>query len=300
MKKILASILIISVLALPLTSCSVFGGGGNGGGKKPTETDEPTATSEMGYSLPYGKPSHDLNSVDARETFEDLYIDPIDEPWGATQNLRMVSGNVDNYFVYFALDSKDNQINENLNYISTVTKPSVQAYALEDDPGYIVYEVTYDQIFPIYTRQPLNVYTSFFSYHNVSFVDYYTGRNFPSINLSTQINSFGVTGNVFYKGEKYHLGYYEFRSQEFVDSGTQDAGNGYVFLKETIKLHSTSYFIVPEFYRGILMCVFVANDTGTPLSEIMDDNSPYFVPPTPFGEEENPDDYVFFSITAPK
>ena len=71
-------------------------------------------------------------------------------------------------------------------------------------------------------------------------------------------------------------------------------------MKETIKLHSTSYFIVPEFYRGILMCVFVANDTGTPLSEIMDDNTPYFVPPTPFGEEENPDDYVFFSITAPK
>ena len=216
--------------------------------------------------------------MDAKETFEDLYIDPIDKPWGATQNLRMASSDVDNYFVYFALDRNNSQINENLNFISTVTQPSVRAYALEDDPGYIVYEVTYDQVFPIYSREPSNVYTSFFSYHNVSFVDYYTGRKFPAINLSTQIDSFGVTGNVFYKGEKYHLGYYEFRSQEHVSSNTESAGDGYVFLKQKLVLHTTSYFIVPEFYRGILMCVFVANDTDTPLSEIMADNSPYFEP----------------------
>lgn len=300
MKKLLASILIISVFSLSLTSCSIFGGGGAGGGKKPKETTETSETSEIEYTLPYGKPSHDLGSVDAKETFEDLYIDPIDKPWGATQNLRMASSDVDNYFVYFALDRNNSQINENLNFISTVTQPSVRAYALEDDPGYIVYEVTYDQVFPIYSREPSNVYTSFFSYHNVSFVDYYTGRKFPAINLSTQIDSFGVTGNVFYKGEKYHLGYYEFRSQEHVSSNTESAGDGYVFLKQKLVLHTTSYFIVPEFYRGILMCVFVANDTDTPLSEIMADNSPYFEPPTPFGDEENPDDYVFFGISAPQ
>ena len=28
--------------------------------------------------------------------------------------------------------------------------------------------------------------------------------------------------------------------------------------------------------------------------------TPYFVPPTPFGDEENPDDYVFFGISAPQ
>ena len=299
MKKHLASILIISVVSLSLTSCSVFGGG-TGSGKKTSETTEPTESTEITYTLPYGKPSHNLDLVDAKETFEDLYIDPIDEPWGASQNLRMASGDVDNFFVYYALDRNNNQINENLNYMATVTQPSVRAYALEDDPGYIVYEVTYDQVFPIYTREPSSVYNSFFSYHNVSFVDYYTGRKFPAVNLSTQIDSFGVTGNVFYKGEKYHMGYYEFRSQEHVSSSTENAGDGYVFLKQTIILHTTAYFIVPEFYRGILMCVYVANDTDTPLQEILDDNSPYFEPPTPFGDEENPDDYVFFGISAPK
>ena len=204
MKKALASILIVSVISLSLTSCDVFGGG-TGGGKKPTETTETSESAEISYSLPYGKPSHDLNSVDVKETFEDLYIDPIDKPWGASQNLKMVSGDVDNYFVYFSLDRNDNQVNENLNYISTVTKPSVRAYASEDEPGYIIYEVSYDQVFPIHSREPAVVNTSFFSYHNVGFVDYYTGRKFPAVNLSTQIDSFGVTGNVFYKGEKYGL-----------------------------------------------------------------------------------------------
>jgi hypothetical protein len=212
----------------------------------------------------------------------------------------MVSGDVDNYFVYFSLDRNDNQVNENLNYISTVTKPSVRAYASEAEPGYIIYEVSYDQVFPIHSREPAVVNTSFFSYHNVGFVDYYTGRKFPAVNLSTQIDSFGVTGNVFYKGEKYHMGYYEFRTQEEVSGSRENADGGYVFLRQVIKLHSTSYFIVPEFYRGILMCVYIANDTDTPLSVIMDDNTPYFVPPTPFGDEENPDDYVFFGISAPQ
>lgn len=299
MKKALASILIVSVISLSLTSCDVFGGG-TGGGKKPTETTETSESAEISYSLPYGKPSHDLNSVDDKETFEDLYIDPIDKPWGASQNLKMVSGDVDNYFVYFSLDRNDNQVNENLNYISTVTKPSVRAYASEDEPGYIIYEVSYDQVFPIHSREPAVVNTSFFSYHNVGFVDYYTGRKFPAVNLSTQIDSFGVTGNVFYKGEKYHMGYYEFRTQEEVSGSRENADGGYVFLRQVIKLHSTSYFIVPEFYRGILMCVYIANDTDTPLSVIMDDNTPYFVPPTPFGDEENPDDYVFFGISAPQ
>ena len=63
---------------------------------------------------------------------------------------------------------------------------------------------------------------------------------------------------------------------------------------------STSYFIVPEFYDGLLMCVYVANDTGRSVQELLEENSPDFCPPEPFGDDENPDDYVFFAITAPK
>ena len=303
MKKQLATVLAISVLSLTLTSCKGFGGGkgGNNPFDDDNNTSNPTATGTTEpYKLPYGKPSRDLSTVDVFETFDDVYIDDFDEPWGVSQNLRMVSGNVDNYFVYFALDRNNNQVNENLNFISTVTQPDVKAYALEDDPGYIVYEVQYDQIFPVYSREPVNVSTSFFTYHNVAFVDYYTGKKFPTVNLSTQIDSFGVAGNVIYKGSKYHIGYYEFRTQEIIANNTESAGDGYVFLTETLKLHSVSYFIVPEFYRGLLMCVYVANDTNTPLQDIMDDNTAYFTPPTPFGEDENPDDYVFYGITAPK
>lgn len=302
MKKLLATVLAISVLSLTLTSCKGFGGGK--GGKNPFDDDDnpsnPTTTgTTTEYKLPYGKPSRDLSTVEVLETFDDVYIEDFDKPWGASQNLRMVSGNVDNYFVYFALDGNYNQVNENLNFISTVTQPDIKAYALEDDPGYIVYEVQYDQIFPVYSREPVNVATSFFTYHNVAFVDYYTGKEFPTVNLSTDINSFGVTGNVIYKGSKYHIGYYEFRTQEILKNNTESAGDGYVFLTETLKIHSVSYFIVPEFYRGLLMCVFVANDTNTPLKDVMADNTPYFTPPTPFGEDENPDDYVFYGITAP-
>ena len=302
MKKKLATLLIVSVLSVSLTSCTGFGGGKKGGntGKDDNTSTSTSSGSLISYTLPKGKPSRDLSLVDAFETFDDLYIDEIKEPWGVSQNLRMVSGNVDNYFVYFALDGSKKQINENLNFISTVTQPSVKAYALEDDPGYIVYEVEYDQIFPVYSREPSYVSTSFFSYHNVGFVDYYTGTEFPAINLSTQIDSFGVTGNVIYKGSKYHIGYYEFRTQEIVSNSTKSSDNGYVILQETIKIHSVSYFIVPEFYNGLLMCVFVANDTNTPLQEIMDDNTPYFLPPSHFGDDENPDDYVFYGITAPK
>ena len=70
-------------------------------------------------------------------------------------------------------------------------------------------------------------------------------------------------------------------------------GDGHIYGKgmwaATLRYHDGTFYIV-----------FVANDTDTPLSEIMADNSPYFEPPTPFGDEENPDDYVFFGISAPQ
>ena len=85
-------------------------------------------------------------------------------------------------------------VNENLNYMSTVTKPTIQVYRNEDYPGCLIYEVNYEQIFPIYSRQPSSYYySSFFSYHNVEFIDFYTGTVIPSVYLSTSIDSFGVT-----------------------------------------------------------------------------------------------------------
>jgi len=295
MKKLMATILSAAVFSLALTSCKF------GGGYTPKGSDEGDPTSSSSYEtlgLPYGTPSHDLTKVDVTATFDDFVFE-YDKPWGADKNLRMAKGDVDNYFVYVALDSRQNMVNENLNTISTVTKPNIKAYRDANQPGYVIYEVTYDQIFPIYTREPASVYTSFFSYHNVEFVDFYTGTKIPSVFLSTSINSFGVTGNVFRNGKKYVFKYYEFRSSEPLGSSTKTDGSS-VILNQKIVIHSTSYFIVPEEYDGLLMCVYVANDTNRPLKELLEENNPDFYPPEPFGDDENPDDYVFFGITAPK
>ena len=48
------------------------------------------------------------------------------------------------------------------------------------------------------------------------------------------------------------------------------------------------------------MCVYVADDTNKPLSEVLEDDSPYLIEPGYFNDTENPDDYVFFGINAPK
>ena len=248
-----------------------------------------------------GKPSHDLSKVDVKATYDDFYVEDFSKPWGSDKNLRLVNSDVDNYFVYVSIDAGNNMVNENLNYMSTVTKPTIQVYRNEDYPGCLIYEVNYEQIFPIYSRQPSSYYySSFFSYHNVEFIDFYTGTVIPSVFLSTSINSFGVTGNFVYKGEKYRLDYYEFRHSEVEKSERKTESSGTELLSETVKISSTSYFIVPEFYDGLLMCVYVANDTGRSVQELLEENSPDFCPPEPFGDDENPDDYVFFAITAPK
>ena len=167
-----------------------------------------------------------------------------------------------------------------------------------DEEGYVIYEVTYTQIFPISTKEPNNIYTSFFSYHGVGFLDYYTGTTYPVINLSTQIDSFSVHGDIIFQGQKYRMSYYEFREQEILNSSTEHVDANTIILKETVKLTSTSYFIVPEGYDGIVMFVYVADDTGTPLEDVLADNTPYFTEAGIFGDDENPDDYVFIGISA--
>jgi hypothetical protein len=298
MKKRLAAISTILVLSMLLSSCGQPAGGKK---KKPFDDDTSSSVPIPTPVIPMGKPSHDLSKVDVKATYDDFYVEDFSKPWGSDKNLRLVNSDVDNYFVYVSLDAGNNMVNENLNYMSTVTKPTIQVYRNEDYPGCLIYEVNYEQIFPIYSRQPSSYYySSFFSYHNVEFIDFYTGTVIPSVYLSTSIDSFGVTGNFIYKGEKYRLDYYEFRHSEVEKSERKTESSGTELLSETVKISSTSYFIVPEFYDGLLMCVYVANDTGRSVQELLEENSPDFCPPEPFGDDENPDDYVFFAITAPK
>ena len=295
MKKELAVILSASVLALLLSSCKIDGGITNGSGNDVDVWTHPTTSSEM---VPR-EPSHDLSRVDARETFSDYYYPSYSKPWGAEQDLKMTRGDVKSYFSYFVLDGNDQQINTNLNYISTLSRPGVMVYPA-DEKGSVIYEVTDTQTFPIISTTDGYGSYSFFTYHGVSFVDYYTGTTIPCVNLSTQIDSYEVTGNYIIDGQTKHIACYEYREQQFLDSGYVTDANGNYVSQETIQLTSTAYFILPEDYDGLLMCVYVADDTNKPLSEVLEDDSPYLIEPGYFNDTENPDDYVFFGINAPK
>ncbi|MBR2821768.1 MAG: hypothetical protein IKD91_07840 [Clostridiales bacterium] len=294
MRKELAVILSASVTALLLSSCT-DGTNHSSTGNDIDDWTHPTTASAMVQR----DPTHDLSRVDARETFSDFVYPDYCEPWGAEQNLKMTRGDVKSYFIYYELNANDEQVNTNLNYISTITRPGVMVYPA-DEKGYVIYEVTYSQTFPIISTSDGSYVYSFFTYHGVSFVDYYTGTVFPCVNLSTQIDSYEVKGNYIMDGDTKHIACYEFREQELLDSGAATDSNGNYVSQETIQLTSTAYFIVPEDYDGLLMGVYVADDTGKSLSEVLEDDSPYLIEPYYFNDTDNPDDYVFFGINAPK
>ena len=292
MKRHLEIVLILSAFSILLCSCDSRNNPISSGDDWPGPTSETTLPD---YSVKRA-PSHDLNRVDAIETFDTMDFDK-DDSWGARQDLRMAHGTIHNYFSYFSLDSGMNRINENLSDVSIISRPIVMEYPA-DEEGYVIYEVTYSQIFPISTKEPNSSYMSFFSYHGVGFLDYYTGTTYPVINMSTQIDSFSVHGDIIFHGSKYRMSYYEFREQEILNSNTEQVDGNTIILKETVKLTSTSYFIVPEGYDGIGMFVYVADDTSMPLEQVLAENTPYFTEPGIFGDDENPDDYVFIGISA--
>ena len=299
MKKYLATILAVSVMAALLSSCD--SGRGGYGGSSPFDDDDDIIPTTTGTQISI-QPKHfspDEVTVDAYERFDDYYVDNFKEAWGAKQDLKMAGLSVHSYFNYYSLDYNNNRTNVNLNFISTLNRPMVLSYPAEKK-GYTVYEVTYTQLFPIQTKEFGGSARSFFSYHGVGYVDYYTGTTFPLINLSTQIDSFCVSGNVIYKGKTYEVSYYEFREQNLLDSDAYSSNDGGTIEATTIELTTTSYFIVPDGYDGILMYAFVADDTDTPLDEVLADDSPYFEAPGFFGDDENSDDYEFFLVTSPK
>lgn len=287
-------VLILAAFSLLLCSCDTRNKHIDDGDEWPGETTDESELPD--YSVKRA-PSHDLSRVDTSEEFTSVMNFDTDDAWGAHQNLRMAHGTIHNYFTYFALDSNMNRVNENLSDVSIISRPIVMEYPA-DEEGYVIYEVTYTQIFPISTNEPNNVYNAFFSYHGVGFLDYYTGTTYPVINMSTQIDSFSVHGDIIFQGKKYRMSYYEFREQEILNSSTEQIDGNTVNMRETVKLTSTSYFIVPEGYDGIVMYVYVADDTNTPLEDVLAENNPYLTEAGLFGDDENPNDYVFIGISA--
>lgn len=293
MKKRIVTALMVSVLALSITACKM---GGNGKVNPFGDDDETTHETQEEV-----RPVFDLSNlppVDATEDFGTYHVNNFNEAWGASQNLQMSNGNIRNFFCDYAFDSSNNLVNENLNYVSTLKRPTVTVFDASKD-GYIVYEVVYTQVFPIASKEPSYVSRSFFSYHGVGYLDFYTGTIFPVINLSTQIDSFSVTGTVEYQGKSYDVAYYEYRTDEVTDGTTTVTNDGMIVRQCTVTITSTSYFVVPDGYDGILMYVFVADDTNRSVAEVLADDDPYYSAPEPFGDDENVNDYVFIGINAP-
>lgn len=299
LKKKITLLLAVAMMATSLPACS-----SSVEGDFYDDDDETVAvtvrdTAETSERAPLRRaPQHNLSQVDAVDTFDDFYVEDFDHPWGEDKNFKMAGPVVRNYFRYMELDSDYNMLNENMNNEATVTKPAVMRYPA-DEEGYEIYEVTYIQTMPVVSKGTKNCSYTGLAYHEVGFLDYYTGNTFPAINMGADIDSFAVTGNVHYQGTTYNVGYYEFREGGWHDDTSEDLADGGVLVKATYKITATAYFVVPKGYDGIMMYVYVVDDTNTPVSDIRDDFDSDYKAPESF-DEKNIGDYEFFIISASK
>ena len=302
MKKQISMTLAAIVFALSLTSCT-----GTGKGTSPFDDDgtddvDATTTDSFFYQ---GNPDYDYNTVDERRRLDNYVLDTVDVPWGETHNLRWVNGPIRNYFIYYTFDGNDQINNENLNNISTISRPRVRVFPA-DKEGYVVYEVQYTQIFPINSLEYGYVKSSTYSYYGVRYIDYYTGTELPYMNVYNNKKTGGIDAEFIYDGESYSYGFYEFKNQQDEELGSETDADGNTIRRIKISVTRTDYIIVPEDYDGLLMSVYVADWVSERQNDDDKTNdrpnrSPVQVhSPEPFDDEENIDDYVFFGITGPK
>lgn len=304
MKKQISMTLAAIIFALSLTSCTGPGKGiGFPVGTKDTDGDD--NTDSFFYQ---GNPDYDYKSVDEFRDLGTYNLDTADVPWGETHDLRWVNGPIRNYFIYYTFDENDEINNENLNNISTISRPRVRVFPA-DKKGYVMYEITYTQSFPIRSLEKGYVSSSMYSFYGVRYIDYYTGTMLPYINVFNKDKSGGSEIEFVCDGESYTYGFYEFKAQQEEDEGYDTDEYGNIITKKTISVTRTDYVIVPEDYDGLLMSVYVADWVSVPQDEDGDGNDDNKNPnrepvtthdPEPFDDEENINDYVFFGVTGPK
>ena len=304
MKKQISMTLAAIIFALSLTSCSGPGKGiGFPVGTKDTDGDD--NTDSYFYQ---GEPDYDYKNTDEHKQLPSYYLDSFVIPWGEKHDLRMANGPIKNYFCYYTFNGDDEINNECLNNISTITVPRVRVFPADKD-GYVMYEVTYTQSFPIRSMEKGHVSSSMYSFYGVRYIDYYTGTMLPYMNVFDKDRSGGVDIDFVYEGESYSFGFYQFKDQDEEDEGYDTDAEGNIITKRTISVTRTDYIIVPEDYDGLLMSVYVADWVSVPQDEDGDGNDDNKNPnrepvtthdPEPFDDEENINDYVFFGVTGPK
>ena len=291
MKKQISMTLAAIIFALSLTSCSGPGKGiGFPVGTKDTDGDD--NTDSYFYQ---GEPDYDYKNTDEHKQLPSYYLDSFVIPWGEKHDLRMANGPIKNYFCYYTFNGDDEINNECLNNISTITVPRVRVFPADKD-GYVMYEVTYTQSFPIRSMEKGHVSSSMYSFYGVRYIDYYTGTMLPYMNVFDKDRSGGVDIDFVYEGESYSFGFYQFKDQDEEDEGYDTDAEGNIITKRTISVTRTDYIIVPEDYDGLLMSVYVADWVSVPQDEDGDGNDDNKNPnrepvtthdPEPFDDEEN-------------
>ncbi|MCR5529127.1 MAG: hypothetical protein K6F49_07915 [Saccharofermentans sp.] len=306
MKRFTALILSISLLSCFLmTSCEDRNDNRRERAREEEEEEEDDEddiiTTSRNSAPP--EPQHDLTNVDVEYEFDDFYADYSGTPWVLENNIPFTHGNVNTYFNQFLIDGYGNSYSEVptnvINNVATIYRPQVRHYPAQE-PGYVIYEISYVEVFPMSTVLPDGVsYSSMWSYHNVGYLDYYTGVKYPLINMSTEIDSFCVSGDVIFNGQTYSVSYYEFREDEETLNETTTDSEGRTIWNNTVCIHTTSYLVVPEGYDGIVMYVYVVDDSGRSFEDVIGENTAEYSEPALFGapgSDERVEDYVFLSI----
>ena len=264
------------------------------------EDDDIITTSRNSAPL---EPQHDLTNVDVEYEFDDFYADYSGTPWVLENNIPFTHGNVNTYFNQFLISGYGGSYSEIstdvINNVATIYRPQVRHYPAEE-PGYVIYEISYTEVFPMSCVVPSGSSSStMWSYHNVGYLDYYTGVKYPLIDMSTDIDSFCVSGDVIYNGQTYNVSYYEFREDEETVNETTTDSEGRSIWNYTCCIHTTSYLVVPEGYDGIVMYVYIVDDSDRSFDDVIADNTPEYSEPGLFGapgSDEKVEDYVFLSI----
>ena len=296
MKKVFAALTALTLLCSGLTTGCV-----TRHEDVEESTEETTRRRDRDVDPDRNEPLHDFSSVELTMTFEDYYVEPISgDPWVLENHIPFTNGNVNTYFSQFLTDSAGNEISADiLNNVATIYRPRVRHYPAEQD-GYTIYEITYSEVFPMRAQPDFvaNNMGTMWSYYNVGFLDYYTGTKYPRIDMSTDIDSVCVTGNVIYDGQTYEVYYYEFREDEELTNELEYDEYNHPIWDLEVSVNSTVYIIVPDGYDGIVMYAYIADDSDTSVAEAMEGNTDEFHEPSIFGVDgdEQIQDYAFLSI----
>lgn len=293
MKKQLSLILACSI------ATGIFAGCSHSEPPRRSETSETTAEETTTETTVREQPRYITDPVDMTYEFDTYNASPVDTPWVLENNIPFSHGNVNMYFTEFVTNSTHTEVipgSEIYNNVSTLLAPVVRHYPAEID-GYTVYEIDYSMVFPMSMFVPDNSGSNYYwRYHDVQYLDYYTGMQYPEINMTSSVDSFCVYGDVVYNGQTYTVYHYSYRDQESSPTETVD-GDGGRTLNMTVTFNVTDYIIIPNGYDGIVMYIYTADDTSDSFEVAYESNTATCYDNTVFGDNgELVEDYAFLNI----